>query len=1157
MMKSRFLRKRAARTRILLPASALFSFLLLIFFLVSLPSIASAQITAVATVSGTVSDPSGAVIAGAQVSMTETDKGVTHAVSSDSGGRYTFTDLPVGPYRLEVKMSGFKNFVESGIVLVVNNNIEINPTLQVGASTQRVEVQASATMVETKETSVSSVIDTQRIEDLPLDNRQPTQLIITLGAAVYADAGDTGSKTFWNATRISVAGGQGNGTAYLMDGGDYTAPSSNVNMPFPFPDALQEFSIETSAVSSRFGTHPGATVNAVTKSGSNQIHGDLFEFLRNGDLDARNFFAPTHDTLRRNQFGGTVGGKIITDKLFYFGGYQGTRNRVASPSNITHIPTAAMVGGDFTTIAGAGCQSSGKAVTLKAPFVNNTISPTLFDPVAMAFIKQYIVPQLQSQATSCGQVTYSIPVTGDANEYIARMDYAQSSKNTIYGRYYGQAYTNPPVSANILQTTSPGNLEFAQSGTIGDTYTFGTGTLNTFHVSYNRVRDDRGPTSTPANWTLLGQAAGIPASQLIYSAVPNFLLISSITGGFASFCGTCAPGWFNVNDEQIADDVDLIRGRHEISLGFNIIRVQNDTISGFDENGAPTWNGSFTGLGMGDFMLGEMSDWEQTNATPDDLRQWIMSFYAQDSFKFSKHLTFNIGLRWEPTFADPDKYGRGTSFSQTAFLAGQVSTVHPSAPPGLFFPGDAGIPPANWNGHIPNFGPRAGLVWNPSGTGRDTLRIGGGLLYDSQETWFNERQSTNPPFGNAIDVGSTGLLSNPWKGYQGGVDPFPQKPGALFFPQFGTYINFPINPPPTYMVQWNATYQRQFAGNWVASISYLGNETTHIWIAHESDPAEYLGTGACTFPGPTGNLTYTTCSTTSNTNQRRLFFQDNPVTGQYYASVNTMDPGAVARYEGVLVSVTHRLSQNYTAQANFTDAECWSDYDFGAALSTSTNSQRFNRQADWGRCVSDTRTNFNFSMVVHSPWNPANPWAARAIRNWELAPLIHAAGGQPLFITTGVDNSLSGLGNDRPNYTGQPIRSSAPTACKNAPCFQFLNPAAFASACSVNSNAADCVPTGAYGTVERNGTRGPNYFGFDLALARSLKLNERFNLEIRAEAFNILNKVNFFGQTVPAGLPVSAFNAGTVSQAMSSSTFGEATGAYDPRILQFSMKVHF
>jgi carboxypeptidase family protein len=319
-----------------------------------------AQTVAVAQVSGIVTDPSDSALANAQVSMTETDKDLTHTVVTDSRGQYVLANLPVGPYRLEVRASGFKNYVQNGIVLVVNNNIEVNVHLEIGAISERVEVNATANMVETKETSVASVIDQQRINELPLDNRQATQLIITLGAAVYADSGDTGSKTFWNATRIAVAGGQGNGTAYVFDGADATDAMSNVNMPFPFPEALAEFSVETSSVSARFGQHPGATVNVVTKSGSNQFHGDLFEFIRNGDLNARNFFSTTgSDTLKRNQFGGVAGGKIIRDKLFYFGGYQGTRNRSNPPQSITHIPTAAMLAGDFSTIASAAC---GKAV---------------------------------------------------------------------------------------------------------------------------------------------------------------------------------------------------------------------------------------------------------------------------------------------------------------------------------------------------------------------------------------------------------------------------------------------------------------------------------------------------------------------------------------------------------------------------------------------------------------------------------------------------------------------------------------------------------------------------------------------------------------------------------------------------------------------------
>src|SRR5438270_2236068 len=245
-----------------------------------------------------------------------------------------------------------------------------------------------------------------------MNGRQATSLIFMVGAAAYGGSGDTGSKTFYSSTTISVAGGQGTGTAYLLDGGDNTDPMSNVNMPFPFPDALQEFSVETSAVSSRFGTHPGATVNVVTKSGTNQLHGDLFDYLRNGDMNARNFFAPRHDSLKRNQFGGTVGGKIISDKLFFFAGYQGTRQRTDPPQTTSYIPTPASLNGDFSSLASAACQSSGKALTLldpgsspSQPFPNNQIPAARLNSQALKVASSY----LPVTNDPCGKIIYGIP----------------------------------------------------------------------------------------------------------------------------------------------------------------------------------------------------------------------------------------------------------------------------------------------------------------------------------------------------------------------------------------------------------------------------------------------------------------------------------------------------------------------------------------------------------------------------------------------------------------------------------------------------------------------------------------------------------------------------------------------------------------------------
>jgi len=1105
-----------------------------------LPPVVHGQVTAVAQVSGVISDQSGAAIANAQITMTEVDKLAVHKTTSDGSGNYTLPNLPAGPYRLEVKAGGFKDYIQTGLELVVNNNIQANVTMQVGSATERIEVSAAASMVETKENSVSGLVDQARISELPLNGRQVTQLIYTIGAAVPADSGDTGSKTFWNATRISVAGGQGNGTAYLLDGADATDAMSNVNMPFPFPDALQEFSIETSAVSSQFGTHPGATVNVVTKSGSNDFHGNLFEYIRNGDLDARNFFSTTGpDTLKRNTYGGTVGGHIVKDKLFFFGGFQGVENRQNPPQLTTHIPTAAMLAGDFSTIASATC---GKAVTLANPlggvFANNQIPVTQMDPVAYALASKYLPT---AAANQCGTVTYGIPQTGDEQQFIERTDYVLNSKQTIYGRYFWDHWTNPPVlvGQNLLTSTSPGNLELAQEATIGYLYTFGPTLLNTFHVGFNRRRDNRGPTDFPINWTQLGSN--------MYSAVPNFLLISSMTGGFTTYCGTCAPGHFNLNDFQVADDLNWIKGRHQISFGFNVIRVQNNTISGFDENGAPIFNGSITGLGMADFMLGKISDFQQTNATPDDLRTWVMSYYAQDSFRVNKRLTLNFGLRWEPTFSDPDKYGRGDSFSLSAFLANQHSTLHPTAPAGLFFPGDPGIPSANWNGQKANFAPRVGLVWNPSGEGKDTLRMGGALLYDSTETWFNERETTNPPYGNDIDVG-VAQLSNPWANFAGG-NPFPQH-GNLFFPANGIYIDMPVNPKSTYVIDWNVTYQRQLFKDWLVSASYLGNKTNHLWIALERDPDIYVA-GNCT-AGQYGLTAAGPCSSTATANvaARRLLTLQNPTAGAFYSSIDEMDDGAVARYQGLLLSTQHRFSHNYTFIANFTDSYCLSDYDFGAALAGSTNSEIFNRHADWGPCISDVRYNFNASFVAISSLHSGSKAMNSILSDWQLSPLFTARTGQPLTVTTGTDNSRTASdtgGNpvDRPNQVLANYKATNPVCSSQSICVQYINPAAFVA-----------NPIGTYGDVGRNALRGPGYFGFDVSLSRSFKIKERYSLQVRAEAFNILNHTDFVGGFAPAGQPAGA-SYGTLSTALNSSTFGQITGAYDPRILQFAMKFAF
>src|SRR5438477_1651971 len=328
---------------------ALFSGVIALLLAAGMAYRCHAQTVAVADVSGIVADQSGSAVPGATVRMVQTDKEFVRTAVTDSEGRYVVPNLPVGPYRLEVRTAGFKDYSQSGIVLQVGRNVQQNVSLQGGAPAETVEVVAAAGMVETTQNGVGQVIDERRINDLPLNGRQATQLILLSGASVTAPGGGmVGSKNYFSSTTISVAGGQANGTAYLLDGGDNTDTMTNVNLPFPFPDALQEFSVETSALSARFGAHPGATVNVVTRSGANTFHGDLFEYLRNGDMNARNTFAPRHDTLKRNQFGGTAGGRILKDRLFFFGGTQITRQRSDPPQTISYVPTAAALNGDFS-----------------------------------------------------------------------------------------------------------------------------------------------------------------------------------------------------------------------------------------------------------------------------------------------------------------------------------------------------------------------------------------------------------------------------------------------------------------------------------------------------------------------------------------------------------------------------------------------------------------------------------------------------------------------------------------------------------------------------------------------------------------------------------------------------------------------------------------
>ena len=1066
-----------------------------------------AQSVAVAEIDGHVTDPGGAAIVGAQVKVTGTEKHQVRATVTGAEGAYALPNLPVGSYVLEVNAAGFKSYIRSGIILQVAQHVEMNANLQLGSTSESVEVSADVNMVETKDSSISTVIDEKRMTELPLNGRNPTQLILLTGASTTAPAGDlVGSKNMLGSNgsgTFSVAGSQANGLIYLLDGGDNNDSMTNVNLPFPFPDAIQEFSVQTSALPAQYGFHPGGVVNIVTRSGSNRLHGDLFDFLRNGDLNARQEGTPTRDTLKRNQFGGVVGGRILRDKLFFFGGYQGTEQRSNPPVTISYVPTPAALNGDFSVLdapqSAGGCLAATKVrqltdPTTGLPYPNNQIPVSEFNPQALTLASKY----LPKTTNPCGKVQYGIPANNPDNQWIGRIDYVRSEKHSMYGRYYVYDYTGQTTfdGSNLLTTTAYGNEDRSQTMTYGDTYIFSPSFLNSFHATFDRRRDNRGAALNDINPNTLGIQVNAP--------VPNFFYIN-VTNYFTAGCGTCSPAFYNANTYQLSDDLNLVRGRHQIAFGVDARRIQNNNLTNTYTNGYFIFNGSITGDSLADLLIGKPYSFEQGNPNPNSLRETVFALYAQDTFHVTPRFTLNLGLRWEPSLFPYDVHNIGDQFSLAAFAAGEHSAVYPNAPAGLLFAGDSANPYGNSfsKSHWLTMSPRVGLVWDPRGKGKDTIRVSAALMHDTNEIFYLTRWGTNPPFGSAVTLQPpTGNFTNPWAGYPGG-NPFPT---TAFFPIGGTYISVPPDMRPTYMSQWNISYQKQLGQNWLLEANYLGNKTSHIWGSRDIDPSLYI-------PG-----------SSAAANLRRVLYLQDPSQGQYYGAVVQADDGGNSHFHALLLSVQHRFAYRFTLLTNYAWSHCTSDIDFAGDLAGPLYENPNNRSMERGTCTFDHRHNFNTSLVATSP-ALGNAFTRRLTGNWQLAPIVSLISGAPLNITDGgVDQSKTAQGQDRPN---QVLLDPYPA---HQTVSEWFNPAAFA-----------LQPVGTYGNLGRDALTGPGIVQFDLALSRTFQLREQIGLDVRAEAFNVMNHGNW-------NPPPVTINSGQ---------FGQITTFGSPRIIQLAMKLIF
>jgi len=1057
---------------------------------------ASAQATAGSQVSGTIQDGGANVVAGAQVTITQTDTGLARTAVSGADGGYTIPNLPVGPYQLKVTKDGFKSFMQSGIVLQVNTNPEINVTLEVGAVAEQVSITAGVAAVETISNGVGQVIDQQRVVELPLNGRVATELIFLSGLANSAPPQDLNTNKNYPTVTIAVAGGLANGMTYVMDGGTHNDPFNNLNLPMPFPDALQEFKVETSSLPARYGHHAASAVNVVTKTGGNQFHGDAFWFVRNYAFNARNFFATQRDSLKRNQYGGVLGGPIKENKLFFFGGYQGKIEKSNPPTTISFVPTAAMRAGDFTAFASAAC-NGGVARTLSAPFVDNRLDAARISQPALKFLQFVPAP-----ADPCGRLQYGVLANNDEHQAIGKIDYTFNEKHSFYGRYFFADYAspNPFDGKNVLAMTRVGQFNRAHSFVLGDTYLLSPSTIFSTHATVNRTRNNRVVDAyfSPAD-------LGIQ----VFSPLKGFTGVSVTGNGFAIGQGATNPGYFNSTNFQIAEDVDLIRGAHQIAFGVNFIHSNINTSNNRPTNGQFTFNGQVTGLPLADFMAGALSGgFLQGNPVFDNQRQNYIGVYIQDTWKLSSRLTLNGGVRWEPFLQMEHPFGWVSHFDTARFASGAKSAVYKNAPAGLIFPGDAGYPgKATTFNNLKQFAPRLGVIWDPQGNGKMTVRASYGVFFDTPHLFFNTRFANNPPWGAQITLANpAGGFANPYQAYPGG-NPFPALANISpdsFFPVAGIYVNAPLRIKPMYLQQWNLSVQRQ-VGEWLFAGTYLGNQSIHLWTGRELNPAVF-GPGA----------------TLGNTNARRVLNLQNQANGQFYGTIGQIDDGGTASYNGMLLSAQRRLSGNFSALANWTWSHCISD-PATTEITGPTYVDPNNRRADRAHCDSDRRHVVNVSFVARTP-KFSNRALGLIASGWQLSGIVRRQSGNRSTVVTGADNALTGL----PNQRAAQILASAYTDARTVDA--YLNRAAFAAPAA-----------GSLSALSPFSILNPSSLQIDVGLSRAFNVREGQTVQFRWETFNVPNRLN-------ANAPVVALN---------NANFGRILSAQDPRIMQFALKYVF
>jgi len=1098
------------------------------------------------SLSGQISDPMGAAVVGAKVTLTNVDTNLVQAETSDNTGSYLLKPVMPGKYSLTITAKGFAVYVQRGIVITVNQYATLDVHLKLAsANNEVVTVTADAELINTTSAELGSTVNEAAISELPLNGRDPSSLVLLApGTDNVLQHGGEGIQTgfsFPNETGASANGGRQGSTFYMLDGVTNMDNYNDLTAPFPNADATQEFKVITNNFSAQYGFSPGAVVSIATKGGSNTFHGGAFWFVRNNDLNAGNWFSHSVDMLKRNQFGGFVGGPIKKDKLFFFANYQDTKMAWASSGALTTTPTAAMLTGDFR-----GLSPDGVTTNLVGPFKTISGKPNQLDtsiasldPAAVT-ITTTGLPKLSTMMANSGTLApgsqkydgdmfYTIPaVHNTLQEGTAKLDYIISPTQTLSLRSFTNYITAP-------STDVPGNMETAynhQSWTanfweemfyfndaLTHTWTITPTTVNTISVFWNQMSAHNGAQEL--------DSAGKPMCLSRYIKVNElpgqcYMEAMRVYAGYSIETGWDEPSQEVRNTLGLVDTVNKLVGKHSLTAGVDLMRQRAVESTQYPTQPTVVFNGSITGNALADYLLGYAQEYMQGAGEIADVAGYQFAPFVQDDWKIRPNLTVNLGIRWDPNFAPTSAGGRGA-----AFVAGQQSTTYPNAPKGLIFPGDAGMTASLMNSSYGYWEPRVGLAWQPKALPKTVFHAGVGLFTGPLEYSMYNHAADIAPFSPTYDFygwcypcnADTSFANNsvihfddPWSsaGSPLASSPFPAtypwastsyKPPAGFAFGGGTTIsqafarNFKLG-----MTQsWNVSIEQQINPVMVVRAAYVGSESYHQ-SAEINRNTEVAGVAPYS---SFGNI-----------------LEDNSL--------------ATASYNALELGFDRKMAHGLQLQSNFTyshsiDLASSANVSFGNPELGDPFSLKWNR----GNSNMDMPWNWVTNLIYQAPLlKNQNKLLQETLGGWQLSGIMTAQTGNPFSVMSGANNSQSNLWLDRAD-TVPGVASNMGKGTRQ----DWAYGAGYFSKAAYTNGAS-------FGNTGRNAYWGPRVFGIDSGIMKTWDLAESMKLQFRWEAFNATNHPNFGN---PDGTQWGGSHTGVIS----------GLGNIPPRVMQGAVKLTF